>query len=102
MFLGNEIQFLAKDLRPNQDYSFRVCCKYESNSIWSPWSLVQVAQTKISPYTWEKQPDFILTNDNRIAKTFDDNQQLFLLSDGPQFKNGFSIEFTVIKKLASF
>lgn len=73
-----------------------MCCKYESNSTWSPWSLVQVAKTTITPYTWQPQASFVLTNDNRIAKASEDNPP-FLLSDGPQYKNGFSIEFTVIR-----
>lgn len=90
-----------KDLVPNQDYSFRVCCKYESNSGWSPWSLVQVAKSAIPPYSWESHPDFVLTNDNRIAKS---TKQLprFLLSDGQQYKHGFSIEFTVIKIILKY
>lgn len=70
-------------------------CKYESNLTWSPWSLVQVARTTITPYTWQSQSGFELTNDNRIAKANDDNLNI-LLSNGPQFKIGFSIEFTVI------
>lgn len=57
---------------------------------------MQVAKTTIPPYSWEPHSKFILTNDNKIAKPADDTPEL-LLSEGPQYKQGFSIEFTVIK-----
>lgn len=94
-YTGPETQHLVKDVRVNQQYSFRVCCKFEGAATWSPWSLTQVAMSTIEPFHWRLTEGFLLTNEQKIATPNDDSQQLLLVSDGAQFRVGFSIEFTV-------
>lgn len=96
-YIGPEPQFLVKDLQPNQPYSFRVCCKFEGSNQWSPWSLPQVTQTRIKPFGWRNNKDFILADNNKIATPVKD-LPCVLTSDGPQFSVGYSVEFTVNKR----
>lgn len=91
-FVGSDTQFLVKDLQSEQVYSFRVCCKFEGCNEWSPWSLTQVGATSLKPYSWAKNENFTLTNENKIAVS---HQSGLLLSEGPQFRVGCSIEFMV-------
>ncbi|EEZ97840.1 Cytokine receptor-like factor 3 [Tribolium castaneum] len=95
-YVGAETQFLVKDLRPNQLYSFRVCCKFEGSSDWSPWSLSQVTRTSIKPFSWASNRDFVFADDNKIATPVKDAPSL-LLSDGPQFAVGYSVEFSYLE-----
>lgn len=83
-----------KDLQACLPYSFRVCCKFEGSSEWSPWSLPQVFSTSIKAFSWKPNEDYLLSNEGKIAKPLKDKPQL-LTSDGPQFTVGYSIEFTV-------
>lgn len=93
-YVGLETQFLVKELQPNQPYSFRVCCKFEGSTEWSPWSLPYVTSTSIKPFSWADNEDFLLANQNKIATSVKDSPSL-LISDGPQFAVGYSVEFTV-------
>lgn len=93
-FLGLDTQFLVKDLKVDQPYSFRVCCKFEGIHEWSPWSLPQVSCTNLRPFCWKSNDDFILSNENKIAKPTVDFPRI-LYSDGAQFCVGHSVEFTV-------
>lgn len=93
-YTGQETQFLVKDLHPNQLYSFRVCCKFEGSNEWSPWSFPQVTKTTIKPFSWACNKDFTFADDNKIATPVKELPAL-LLSDGPQFAVGYSVEFTV-------
>lgn len=93
-FLGLDTQFLVKDLKVDQPYSFRVCCKFEGIHEWSPWSLPQVSCTNLRPFCWKSNDDFILSNENKIAKPTADFPRI-LYSDGAQFCVGHSVEFTV-------
>lgn len=95
------MQYLVKDLQVNQQYSFRVCCKFEGAATWSPWSLTQVATTKLEPFHWKTTEGFLLTNERRIAVPKDDSCAV-LFSDGAQVQNGFSIEFTVKYNLSVY
>ncbi|KAJ3664620.1 hypothetical protein Zmor_000174 [Zophobas morio] len=95
-YLGLETQFLLKDLQANQLYSFRVCCKFEGSSEWSPWSLPHVTSTTIKPFSWAPNKDFILADGNRIATPVKDAPSV-LISDGPQFAVGYSVEFMYLE-----
>ncbi|RZC37834.1 cytokine receptor-like factor 3 [Asbolus verrucosus] len=95
-FVGLDTQFLVKELQANQPYSFRVCCKFEGSNEWSPWSLPQVTVTTIKPFSWADNKDFILANESRIAIPARNSPSL-LLSDGPQFAVGYSVEFTYLE-----
>ncbi|KAJ8920490.1 hypothetical protein NQ315_005359 [Exocentrus adspersus] len=95
-YLGQETQFLVKDLKVDQPYSFRVCCKFEGNPEWSPWSLPQVKCTSLKPFCWKPHEDHTLSNENKIAKPVT-NSPTILYSDGPQFCVGHSVEFTFLE-----
>lgn len=93
-FEGLDTQFLAKDIQPNQPYSFRVCCKYEGSTEWSPWSLAKVAFTELKHFSWRFSQDYIVTNENKIARCTKSYPEV-LFSEGPQFLIGHSIDFIV-------
>lgn len=88
------MQYLVKDVTQYQEYSFRVCCKYEGSSVWSPWSLPHVASTSIKHFSWQASDCFMLTNENKIARCTSDKTSV-IFSNGLQYKNGYCIEFTV-------
>lgn len=88
------MQYLVKDLKLNEPYSFRICCKFDGCSDWSPWSVPQAGLTKLAPYAWKDNKDYSLSNDNKIAKAVI-HQPTFLISNGAQVKQGFSVEFIV-------
>lgn len=95
-YTGTENLFLVKDLQSNQEYSFRVCCKYEGSSIWSQWSVPQVAITEIAKFRWSNNSDFSLSNENSIAKgNIEPNSILY--SEGPSIFAGYSVEFTFLE-----
>ncbi|KAJ3628362.1 hypothetical protein MTP99_015672 [Tenebrio molitor] len=95
-YIGLESQFLVKDLQANQPYSFRVCCKFEGSNEWTPWSLPQVTVTTIKSFSWADNKDFLLANENKIATPIK-NLPSLLISDGPQFAVGYSVEFTYLE-----
>ncbi|XP_031332174.1 uncharacterized protein LOC116162658 isoform X2 [Photinus pyralis] len=92
-YIGPNLQYLVKDLNLNQNYSFRVRCKYEGDTQWSPWSLPQVCQTTIKSFSWVETDNFTLTNDNKIALSLL-NTTSFVCSRRIEFNVGYSIEFT--------
>lgn len=94
IFLGPETQYLVRELQAYQPYSFKVCCKFEGSSEWSPWSLPQVFVTNLKAFNWKLNDDFQLTNEAKIAKPIKDKPSL-LISDGAQISAGCSVEFTV-------
>lgn len=83
-----------RDLPINLPFSFRVSCKFEGSTEWSPWSYPQLGSTKLKPYSWCQNNDYQLTNYNKIAKPLK-NKANVLYARGPQLKEGFSLEFTV-------
>ncbi|XP_019872756.1 cytokine receptor-like factor 3 [Aethina tumida] len=95
-FEGLDTQFLAKDIQPNQPYSFRVCCKYEGSTEWSPWSLAKVAFTELKHFSWRFSQDYIVTNENKIARCTKSYPEV-LFSEGPQFLIGHSIDFIFLE-----
>nr|CAI5844302.1 unnamed protein product [Callosobruchus analis] len=95
-YKGPETQYLVRDLLPGQPYSFRVSCKFEGIAEWSPWSLPQVFCTNLKPFSWQKNADFVISAENKIAKPSKDNASI-LFSDGAQFFVGHSIEFTFLE-----
>lgn len=95
-YIGPNLQYLVKDLNLNRNYSFRVCCKYEGDTQWSPWSLPQVCQTTIKPFAWEENANFKLTNENKIASSLFDISSL-VCSKRIEFNVGYSIEFTFLE-----
>ncbi|CAH1155075.1 unnamed protein product [Phaedon cochleariae] len=95
-YRGLDAQFLVKDLRHLQPYSFRVCCKYEGTLEWCPWSLPQVSFTTLKHFSWQSREDYLLSDENKIAKPFK-NDAKTLFSDGPQFLVGHSVEFMFLE-----
>ncbi|KAB0802518.1 hypothetical protein PPYR_04707 [Photinus pyralis] len=95
-YIGPNLQYLVKDLNLNQNYSFRVRCKYEGDTQWSPWSLPQVCQTTIKSFSWVETDNFTLTNDNKIALSLL-NTTSFVCSRRIEFNVGYSIEFTFLE-----
>ncbi|KAG5889281.1 hypothetical protein JTB14_007043 [Gonioctena quinquepunctata] len=94
-YRGLDTQFLVKDLLAGQPYSFRVCCKFEGTTEWSPWSLPQVASTSLRHFSWKPNEDFCISNENKIATPMKPNCKI--LSDGAQFSVGHSVEFTFLE-----
>ncbi|XP_023020995.2 cytokine receptor-like factor 3 [Leptinotarsa decemlineata] len=95
-YKGLDTQFLVKDLLARQPYSFRVCCKFEGTSEWSPWSLPQVSSTSLKHFSWKPNEDYIISNENRIAAPKKSVSKI-LISDGAQFSVGHSVEFTFLE-----
>lgn len=48
VYLGPETCYIVRDLKPNYDYSFRVC-KYGNED--KVWSLPYIARTTLAPYS---------------------------------------------------
>ncbi|KAF7280628.1 cytokine receptor-like factor 3 [Rhynchophorus ferrugineus] len=95
-YKGQETQFLLRDIQISQPYSFRICCKFDGTSDWSPWSVPQVGLTNLKWFYWENAPGCILTNDNKIVRS-EHNTERTVFSDGPQVALGDSLEFTVLE-----
>ncbi|GLV44341.1 uncharacterized protein CBL_12363 [Carabus blaptoides fortunei] len=96
-YIGPNTEYLKKDLKLNELYSFRVCCKMEGSIEWSPWSVAQVTRTTIHPFCWdEKQTHFTLHDGNRLAIKCSSEPGV-LLSMGAQLKPDYSIEFSILE-----
>lgn len=94
-FLGSNCFYLAKDMRCNDVYTFRVRCLTENSTIWSAWSRPYVVSTHLKPFMWSTvSTDYKLTNDNTIA-TKCSTHTAIIYSDSAQFHPNYSIEFTV-------
>lgn len=94
-YIGPENQYLVKYLQSDQEYSFRVCCKYEGSSIWSQWSVPQVACTKLPKFSWNPGKNLVLSNENTIAKA--EKKSIILYSRGAQVAAEYSVEFTFLE-----
>lgn len=92
--LGLDTQFLIKDLKDYQSYSFRVSCKFEGTTEWSPWSLAQVACTTLKHFTWKYNSNYEYSNEYKVAKPVGSCEDM-LYSDGAQISIGHSIDFMV-------
>ncbi|CAG9832635.1 unnamed protein product [Diabrotica balteata] len=97
-YKGLDYQFLQKDLKANEQYSFRVCCKFEGTTEWSPWSLPQVGSTSLKHFSWQFSQDYELTNEFKVAKPKRDDMDM-LYSEGAQFSAGHAIDFMVLTQL---
>lgn len=97
VYEGPDTQYLVRDLRPNNLYTFRVCCLVEGESDWSAWSLPRVGSSNITPFCWtEDNPHYTVTNEAKIAcKT--SSEPSLLCSCSAQFGPGHCIEFTVLE-----
>ncbi|CAH0553936.1 unnamed protein product [Brassicogethes aeneus] len=95
-YKGLDTQFLVRELQANQLYSFRVCCMFEGSNDWSPWSLPQVSKTNLKSFSWKPSADYTLSNENKIAQTTSNAPEV-LISEGPQFLVGHSVEFTLLE-----
>ncbi|XP_028129694.1 cytokine receptor-like factor 3 isoform X2 [Diabrotica virgifera virgifera] len=95
-YKGLDCQFLQKDLKVNEQYSFRVCCKFEGTTEWSPWSLPQVGSTSLKPFSWQFSQDYELTNEFKVAKPKKDDVDM-LYSEGAQFSAGYAIDFMFLE-----
>lgn len=103
-YIGLDYQYLVKDVNVNQSYLFRINCKYEGSNQESPWSIPQSFKTSLKPFSWAISSDNFISVDGKIAHLLKDEPG-FLVSDGPQFKIGHTIEFTILEmdtKAASF
>lgn len=94
-YQGSELQYLVQDLKANQEFSFRICCKFEGCLHYSPWSIVQVGSTCIKPYSWKETANFCLANEGKISASVS-NEDSLILSDGAQFCCGNSLDFTML------
>ncbi|XP_072393879.1 cytokine receptor-like factor 3 [Diabrotica undecimpunctata] len=95
-YKGLDYQFLQKDLKANEKYSFRVCCKFEGTTEWSPWSLPQVGSTSLKHFSWQFSQDYELTNEFKVAKPKRDDMDM-LYSEGAQFSAGHAIDFMFLE-----
>ncbi|XP_030763265.1 cytokine receptor-like factor 3 [Sitophilus oryzae] len=94
-YRGLDTQFLLRDIQICQPYSFRICCKFDGFTVWSPWSVPQVGITTLKWYSWEASEDSVLTNDNKIAKV-ESSLGKIVYSDGAQVSFSDSLEFTIL------
>lgn len=92
--IGTDNQYVVRDLPINLQFSFRVSCKFDGSTEWSPWSYPQIGITKLEPYNWCQNKDYQLTNSNKMAKPLK-NKPSVLYARGPKLKEGHSIEFSV-------
>jgi len=90
------LHHVIKDLKPNTFYSFRVCCKYTGKSDVSAWSVVQSAKTTIPPYSWKSTENFQLNYNQKII-TSHVSHPMCILSNGPQFLIGQTINFIILE-----
>ncbi|KAL3279931.1 hypothetical protein HHI36_017437 [Cryptolaemus montrouzieri] len=96
-YQGVDSQYLVKDLKVDEFYSFQVSCKFEGSNQLSRWSLPQKFKTTLKPFSWKENGHYSMNNDCKIAKPLIDSAPI-LISDGPQFKVGYTIEFTILEK----
>ncbi|XP_071443717.1 cytokine receptor-like factor 3 isoform X2 [Hetaerina americana] len=97
MYRGPETEHLVRDLKPGEQYTFRVCCRVEGDTEWSAWSLPRVAVTNQNHFCWEqKNPNYLVTNENKIATKITSDPSI-LFSSSAQFGSGHSIEFTILE-----
>ncbi|XP_046405509.1 cytokine receptor-like factor 3 isoform X2 [Ischnura elegans] len=97
MYRGPETEHLVRDLKPGEQYTFRVCCRVEGDTEWSAWSLPRVAATNQDHFCWEdKNPNYLVTNENKIATKITSDPSI-LFSRSAQFGSGHSIEFTILE-----
>ncbi|KAK4883671.1 hypothetical protein RN001_006990 [Aquatica leii] len=94
-YIGPSTQYLIKGLNPNQNYTFRVCCKFESDDKWSPWSVPQTNKTSVKPLCWEVNENFVLSNDNTVASPLRIDSMLY--SKEIPFSIGYSVELTFLE-----
>jgi len=94
-YTGLDSQFLLRDIQILQLYSFRICCKFDGSSEWSPWSVPQVGSTTIRWFSWEQSDGAILSNDNKILKL--NNAEKIVFSDSPPVSLDDSVEFTILE-----
>ncbi|XP_060527310.1 cytokine receptor-like factor 3 [Cylas formicarius] len=95
-YIGADTQFLARDLQVSRPYSFRVCCKFDGTTEWSPWSVAQVALTNVRGFCWRQTSGFRLSHNDKIAQALGDHATI-LYSDGPQVSAHDSVEFTILE-----
>ncbi|XP_044736212.1 cytokine receptor-like factor 3 [Chrysoperla carnea] len=96
-YTGSNCFYLAKDMRCNDVYTFRVRCLTENSTIWSAWSRPYVVSTHLKPFMWSSvSTDYKLTNDNTIA-TKCSTHTAIIYSDSAQFYPNYSIEFTILE-----
>ncbi|XP_067136712.1 cytokine receptor-like factor 3 [Centruroides vittatus] len=66
-YKGPEKSYLVRDIQYRKQYTFRVSCCVK-NGEWKRWSEPHIAMTTIPNYEWESNnPNYNLTNDNKIA-----------------------------------
>ncbi|KAF5283560.1 hypothetical protein FQA39_LY17306 [Lamprigera yunnana] len=94
-YIGPDIQYLVKDLNLNQNYTFKVSCKFERDECWSTWSLPIIGRTTIQPFSWENNNNFTISNENKIASPLRESSVLF--SREIQFNVGYSVELTFLE-----
>ncbi|KAF5301607.1 hypothetical protein FQR65_LT08913 [Abscondita terminalis] len=94
-YIGSDLQYLVKDLNKNQNYTFRVRCKFEGEEKWSLWSFPQIGKTNIKSFCWATDENFTLSNDNKIASPL--NIDLMLYSEKIDFSVGYSVEITFLE-----
>ncbi|XP_056632696.1 cytokine receptor-like factor 3 [Diorhabda sublineata] len=96
IYKGLDNQYLLKDLKVNEPYSFRVCCKFEGTTEWSPWSLPQVTTTTLKHFSWKFNGDYEHSNEYKIVRPKTGSAHM-LYSDGAQFGIGHSIDFIFLE-----
>ncbi|CAG9772606.1 unnamed protein product [Ceutorhynchus assimilis] len=94
-YTGTDFQYLQRDIQISQTYSFRVCCKFDGTTEWSPWSVPQVGATDTPWFSWMSTDKVILSNENKIVTSKEVGVLVF--SDGPQVSLTDSVEFSIIE-----
>ncbi|KAL1509645.1 hypothetical protein ABEB36_004351 [Hypothenemus hampei] len=97
-YSGVDTQYLLRDIQISQPYSFRVCCKFEGMTAWSPWSVPEVGLTTLPSFSWQISDSVVLSNDNKILSLKPNfENEIVVFSDGPQVSLTDTVEFTIIE-----
>lgn len=95
VYVGPETCYIVRNLKPNVDYTFRVC---QFGAEDKDWSLPYVARTTITPYEWDlSNQNYFLSDECRIATKITSRPNSPLYSAGPQFQYRHSLQFKVLE-----
>lgn len=96
VYKGPEKSYLVRDIQYRKQYSFRISY-YINNGEWKRWSEPYIVMTTIPNYEWEpNNPNYNLTNGNKIATKLESMGNFHLYSKSPLQKSSHSIKFHIL------